>query len=153
MKWAPEATCFARFYPCFRPCINVCPRLCYVFPISPVKKDFRQTYVTGAWWDKDELIRFWGQTVKGQGHIIAAEASSTRCCHQVQLSSFRNFYVIVTTASLVSWATRISLKLQFFMYVCNDVIILSHLEYITLVICCILTIWVCKIVWSRQSFK
>jgi len=25
-------------------------------------------------WDKDELVRFWGQKVTGQGHIIAAEA-------------------------------------------------------------------------------
>jgi len=30
--------------------------------------DFRQTFVTGASRDRDELIRFWGQKVKGQGH-------------------------------------------------------------------------------------
>ena len=30
--------------------------------------DFRQTFVTGASQDRDELIRFWGQKVKGQGH-------------------------------------------------------------------------------------
>ena len=29
--------------------------------------DFRQTFVTGASWDRDELIRFWGQKVKGHG--------------------------------------------------------------------------------------
>jgi len=34
--------------------------------------DFRKTFVTGASWDKNELIRFWGQKVKGQGRIIAA---------------------------------------------------------------------------------
>jgi len=28
--------------------------------------DFDQTFVSGASWDKDELIRFWGQKVKGQ---------------------------------------------------------------------------------------
>ena len=39
--------------------------------------DFRQTFVIGASWDKDELIRFRGQKVNGQGHIIAAKASST----------------------------------------------------------------------------
>jgi len=43
--------------------------------------DCRQTFVIGASWDRDELIRFWGQKVKGQGYIIAfvskAEASST----------------------------------------------------------------------------
>jgi len=37
--------------------------------------DFCQTFVIGASWDKDELIRFWGQKLNGQGHIIA---SSTR---------------------------------------------------------------------------
>jgi len=29
--------------------------------------DFRQTFVTGASRDRDELIRFWGQKVKVQG--------------------------------------------------------------------------------------
>jgi len=40
--------------------------------------DFRQTFVAGASQDRDELIRFWGQKVKVQGHAIAAEAHSTR---------------------------------------------------------------------------
>ena len=40
--------------------------------------DFRKTFVTGASRDRDELIRFWGQKVKVQGHTIAAEAHSTR---------------------------------------------------------------------------
>jgi len=39
--------------------------------------DFRQTFVIDASWDKDELIRFWGQNVKGQGHIIVAKAFNT----------------------------------------------------------------------------
>jgi len=32
--------------------------------------DFRQTFVTGASRDRDELITFWGQKVKGQGHSM-----------------------------------------------------------------------------------
>ena len=32
--------------------------------------DFRQTFVTGASRDRDELIRFWDQKVKGQGHSM-----------------------------------------------------------------------------------
>ena len=36
--------------------------------------DFRQTFVTGASWDTDDLITFLGQKVKVQGHAIAAEA-------------------------------------------------------------------------------
>ena len=40
--------------------------------------DFRQTFVTGASRDRDELIAFWGQKVKVQGHTIAAEVHSTR---------------------------------------------------------------------------
>jgi len=47
--------------------------------------DFRQTFVTGASRDRDELIRFWGQKVKVQGHIIAAAAHSTRRYRRVQL--------------------------------------------------------------------
>jgi len=39
--------------------------------------DFRQTFVTGASWDTDDLITFLGQKVKVQGHTIAAEAHST----------------------------------------------------------------------------
>ena len=42
--------------------------------------DFRQIFVIGASWDRDELIRFLGQKVKGQGHIIAAEAPKTWRC-------------------------------------------------------------------------
>jgi len=47
--------------------------------------DFRQTFVTGASWDTDDLITFLGQKVKVQGHTIAAEAYSTRRYRQVQL--------------------------------------------------------------------
>ena len=47
--------------------------------------DFRQTFVTGASRDRDELIRFLGQKVKVQGHTIAAEAHSTRRYRRVQL--------------------------------------------------------------------
>ena len=47
--------------------------------------DFRQTFVTGASWDTDDLITFLGQKVKVQGHIIAAEAQSTRRYRRVQL--------------------------------------------------------------------
>ena len=47
--------------------------------------DFRQTFVTGASWDSDDLITFLGQKVKVQGHTIAAEAHSTRRYRRVQL--------------------------------------------------------------------
>ena len=40
--------------------------------------DFRQTFVTGAPWDTDDLITFLGRKVKVQGHTIAAEVHSTR---------------------------------------------------------------------------
>ena len=39
--------------------------------------DLRQTFVTGASWDTNDLITFLGQKVKVQGHTIAAEAHST----------------------------------------------------------------------------
>jgi len=47
--------------------------------------DFRQTFVTGASWVTDDLITFFGQKVKVQGHTIAAEAHSTGCYRRVQL--------------------------------------------------------------------
>jgi len=32
--------------------------------------DFHQTFVSCTSWDKDELIMFWGQKVKGQGPSV-----------------------------------------------------------------------------------
>ena len=46
--------------------------------------DFCQTFVTGAYWDTDDLITFLGQKVKVQGHTIA-EAQSTQRYRRVQL--------------------------------------------------------------------
>ena len=42
----------------------------FMFPqyLQYLLTDFRQTFVTGASRDKDELIRFWGQKVKVQFH-------------------------------------------------------------------------------------
>jgi len=42
----------------------------FVFPqyLQYLLMDFRQTFVTSASRDRDELIRFWGQKVKVQGH-------------------------------------------------------------------------------------
>jgi len=42
----------------------------FMFPryLQYLLMDFRQTVVIGASRDRDELIRFWGQKVKGQGH-------------------------------------------------------------------------------------
>ena len=47
--------------------------------------DFRQTFVTGASWDTDDLITFLGQKVKVQCHTIEVEALSTRRYCRVQL--------------------------------------------------------------------
>ena len=47
--------------------------------------DFRQTFVTGASWDTDDLFTFLGQKVKVQGHTIAAEVHSTQRYRRVQL--------------------------------------------------------------------
>ena len=43
--------------------------------------DFRQTFVAGASRDRDELVRFGGQKVKGQGH------SMTECIPDFHLST------------------------------------------------------------------
>ena len=59
----------------------------FMFPryLQYLLTDFRQTFVTGASWDTDDLITFLGQKVKVQGHTIAAEAHSTRRYRRVQL--------------------------------------------------------------------
>jgi len=51
----------------------------FMFPryLQYLLTDFRQTFVTDASWDTDELITFLGRKVKGQGHTIAAEVHST----------------------------------------------------------------------------
>ena len=54
--------------------------------------DFRQTFVSGASWDTDDLITFLGQKVKVQGYTIAAEAHSTRRYRRVQLFLVFLFY-------------------------------------------------------------
>jgi len=44
----------------------------FMFPryLQYLLTDFRQTFVTDTSRDRDELITFWGQTVKGQGHSM-----------------------------------------------------------------------------------
>ena len=72
--------------------------------------DFRQTFVTGASWDTDDLITFLGQKVIVQRHTIAAEAHSTRRYRRVQL--FSSLSVITYIVHLkASWAGLICLTL------------------------------------------
>jgi len=42
----------------------------FMFPrnLQYLLTDFRRAFVTGASWDRDELIRFWVQKVKVPGH-------------------------------------------------------------------------------------
>jgi len=51
--------------------LSICPGCCFTIDGSI---NFHQTFIDSAFWAKDELIRFWGQKVKGQGH------SMTRSC-------------------------------------------------------------------------
>ena len=71
---------------CVRPSVRD-SRGSFMFPryLQYLLTDFRQTFVTGASLDTDDLITFLGQTVKVQGHTIAAEAHSTRRYRRVQL--------------------------------------------------------------------
>jgi len=57
----------------FSGCPSVRPSVIHVVVLFPrylqyLLTDFRQTFVTGASRDRDELVRFWGQKVKVQGH-------------------------------------------------------------------------------------
>ena len=79
--------------------------------------DFRQTFVTGASLDTDDLISdyvFGSKEVKVQGHTIAAEAHSTRRYRRVQLFLENDFSAV----------RRIHLK--FSHKVENDQILLTH---------------------------
>jgi len=65
--------------------LSVRPSVCdsrgsFMFPrcLQYLLTDFRQTFVTGASWDTDDLITFLGQKVKVQGHTFVAEPHSTR---------------------------------------------------------------------------
>jgi len=81
-----------------RPSVRACVRACvrpsvrdsrgsFMFPryLQYLLTDFRQTFVTGASRDRDDLITFLGQTGKVQGHAIPAEAHSTRRYRRAQL--------------------------------------------------------------------
>jgi len=77
-----------------RPCVRD-SRGSFMFPryLQYLLTDFRQTFVTGASRDTDDLITFLGRKVKG--HTIAAEAHrlhSTRRYRRVQL--FLVFYYL-----------------------------------------------------------
>jgi len=69
----------------------------FIFPryLQYLLTDFRQTFVTGASWETDDLITFLGQKVKVQGHTIAAEAHSTRRYRRVQLFLVLLFSAII----------------------------------------------------------
>jgi len=84
----PSAQVFDAIRPCVRPSVR--PSMIHVVVLFPrylqyLLTDFRQTFVTGASWDTDDLITFLGQKVKVQGHTIAAEAHSARRYRRVQL--------------------------------------------------------------------
>jgi len=72
--------------PSVRPCVRH-SRGSFMFPryLQYLLTDFRQTFVTGAPWDTDDLITFLGRKVKGHGHTITAEAHCTQRYRRVQL--------------------------------------------------------------------
>jgi len=82
-----EAICFRVVRLCVRRASVRDSRGSFMFPryLQYLLTNFRQTFVTGASRDRDDLITFWGQKVKVQGHAIAAEAHSTRRYRRVQL--------------------------------------------------------------------
>jgi len=55
----------------------------FMFPryLQHLVTDFRQTFVTGASRDRDELVAFWGQKVKCQGQ------SMTKCAREFYVSA------------------------------------------------------------------
>jgi len=75
---------------CMRPSVRD-SRGSFMFPqyLQYLLTVFRQTFVTGASWDTDDLITFLGRKVKGQGHTIAAKMKSKKdCCVQIETYSW-----------------------------------------------------------------
>jgi len=50
------------------PSVHPCGSFMFPRYLQYLLTDFCQTFVTGASQDRDELIRFWGQKVKVEGH-------------------------------------------------------------------------------------
>jgi len=78
--------------------LSVCPcvrdsRGSFMFPryLQYLLTDFRQTFVTFASWDTDDLVTFLGQKVKVQGHTIATEVHSTTLPSSATFSSYNLF--------------------------------------------------------------
>jgi len=92
-----------------RPCVRD-SRGSFMFPryLQYLLMDFRQTFVTGASWDTDDLITFLGQKVNVQGHTIAAEAHSTRRYRRVQL--FLAYFVPPWPWLLTFWPQTVKLS-------------------------------------------
>jgi len=84
----------------------------FMFPrcLQYLLTDFRQSFVTGASRDRDDLITFLGQKVKVQGHAIPAEAHSTRRYRRVQLFlvDFCGFYCAMHAAVVSRSFVRLS---------------------------------------------
>jgi len=85
-----------------RPCVRACVRdsrgsFMFLRYLQYLLTDFRQTFVTGAPRDRDDLITFLGQKVKVQAHAIPAEAHSTRRYRRVQL-----FLVVLCYCSCIA---------------------------------------------------
>jgi len=76
-----------------RPCVRD-SRGSFMFPryLQYLLTDLRQTFVTGASWDTDDLITFLGQKVIVQGHTIAAEAHSSTLPSSATFSNYTCFY-------------------------------------------------------------
>jgi len=93
-----RATVHPSMRACVRPSVRD-SRGSFMFPryLQYLLTDFLQTFVTGASRDTDDLITFFGQKVKVQGHTIAAEAHSTRRYRWVQL--FLVFFTIIHCGS------------------------------------------------------
>jgi len=115
-----EAICFRFVRPCRCPCVRD-SRGSFMFLryLQYLLTDSRQTFVTGASWDTDDLFTFLCQKVKVQGHTIAAEAHSTRRYRRVQL------FLVYTVLSAVG-------SNPVFIFLCNFIVdgsVTGHIMY------------------------
>ena len=92
--------------PCM--CVSVRPSVMFLQYLLCALTNFRQTFVDGVSSDSDQLIRFWGQKVKGQSHSMTKNAKNTifGVCFHIMSGMHRQ--ILSKLLSLVHLGTKMN---------------------------------------------
>jgi len=96
-KQAPEAACVACFCPCFPVSVQASETICF-HDISSIHRWIFAEHLSLVHLGTNmNWLGFGVKKVKGQGHILMVEASNTRPCCEVKLSSFAFCALLICT--------------------------------------------------------